>query len=68
MFKTLFLFCQIVSELDIENLPKPETLQQYQASAVKETEKIERGKKLKRGKKRKARKPKRKSKKLKKSS
>ena len=35
-FKTLVLFCQIVSELDVENLQEPETLDQDQASTFKE--------------------------------
>ena len=41
MLKILFLFCQIESELDVENAQNPETLDQYQASAFKETEKEE---------------------------
>ena len=35
----MFLFCQIVSELDVEeNLSKPDTLPQRQASTFNETD------------------------------
>ena len=41
MFKTLFLFCQIESELDVENVQKLKTLDQDQVSTFEETDEKE---------------------------